>query len=101
MSLAQRFEEALVIGLSAYLLWKFVIVALLALHLLNNYIYFGRHPFWNYVDMTAQKLLRPLKKIPLRAGKVDFAPVIGIALVFLLAELAAWLLTLLYKWLLS
>ena len=31
--------------------------------------------------------------MPLRAGKVDFAPVVGIALVFLLAELAerGWL----------
>jgi uncharacterized protein YggT (Ycf19 family) len=101
MSPALRFEEAVVIGLGAYLPWKFIIGALLVLHLLNNYIYFGRHPFWNYVDTTAQTLLRPLKKIPLRAGKVDFAPIVCIALVFSLAELAAWLLALLYQWLLS
>ena len=101
MSALDRIGEALLIGLSAYLPWKFVIGALLALHLLNNYIYFGSHPFWNYVDATAQILLKPLKKVPLRAGKVDFAPVVCIALVFLLAELAGEMLASFYRWLLS
>lgn len=96
MSAANRIEEALVIGLGSYLVWKYLIVALLTLHLLNSYIYFGKHPFWNYVDATAKQLLRPLKKIPLRAGRADFAPLVGIALVFLLAELAQHLLVLIY-----
>lgn len=96
MSPAHRLEEALVMGLGAYLSLKFVIGALLALHLLNNYIYFGRHPFWNYVDATSQTLLRPLKKIPMRAGRVDLAPVAGLALVFLLAGLAGEMLNYLY-----
>ena len=87
MSLAHRVAEAVVIGLNSYLLWKFVIGALLAMHLLNSYIYFGRHPFWNYVNATARTLLSPLKKVPLRVEKVDFAPVVCIALVFLLAFL--------------
>ena len=95
MSAAYRIEEALVIGLESYLVWKFAIGALLALHLLGSYIYFGKHPFWKYVDATAETLLKPLGKIPLRAGKADFAPVVGIALAFLFAELAgrglAWL----------
>jgi uncharacterized protein YggT (Ycf19 family) len=93
---AHRIEQSLVIGLGGYLVWKFLIGALLALHLLNSYIYFGRHPFWNYVNATAQTLLKPLEKIPLRAGKVDFAPVVGIALTFLLAEFAGRGLVLLY-----
>jgi uncharacterized protein YggT (Ycf19 family) len=88
MSAAHHIEEALVIGLGSYLAWKFIAVALLVLHLLNTYIYFGRHPFWNYVNATAQTLLAPLRKIPLRAGKVDFAPVVGIAIIFFAAELA-------------
>ena len=88
LSVTHRIAEALVIGLGSYLLWKFVVGALLGLHLLNAYIYFGRHPFWKYVNVTAQTLLAPLRKIPLRVGKVDFAPVLGIALVFFAAELA-------------
>jgi uncharacterized protein YggT (Ycf19 family) len=87
-SAAHRIEASLVIGLGSYLAWKYVAGALLGLHLLNSYIYFGRHPFWSYVAAEAQTLLRPLRAVPLRAGKADFAPVVGMALVFLLAELA-------------
>jgi uncharacterized protein YggT (Ycf19 family) len=88
ISAAHRLEESLLIALQSYLVWKFPAGALLALHLLNSYIYFGRHPLWNYVNVTAQTLLSPLQKIPLRVGKVSFAPVVGIALVFLIAEFA-------------
>ena len=149
-SALRHMGESLVIGLGSYLAWKFVIGALLGFYLLNSYIYFGKHPFWNYVDAAAGKLLAALKKgllpflaaallvwltswllfwlqlvillaaglfgclawiyanraaqkflsllekIPLRAGRVDFAPVAGIALVFLLAELAGELLNFLY-----
>jgi len=88
VSPAHRIEESLVIGLGSYLTWKYLIGALLVLHLLNSYIYFGKYPFWVYVNAEAQTLLSPLRAVPLRAGKVDFAPVVGIALVFLAAELA-------------
>jgi uncharacterized protein YggT (Ycf19 family) len=96
VSPAHRLEEALVIGLGSYLAWKYVIGALLVLHLLNSYIYFGKHPFWAYVNAEARTLLSPLRTVPLRAGKVDFAPVVGIALAFLATELAGRGLLLLY-----
>jgi uncharacterized protein YggT (Ycf19 family) len=96
VSVAQRLEQSLVIGLDSYLVWKFPAGAILALHLLNSYIYFGRHPIWKYVNLTAQKILAPLKKIPLRAGKVDFAPVVAIGLVFLAAEFVARALNFIY-----
>ncbi len=92
-----RIEESLVIGGQSYLTWKYPVAALLTLYLLNNYIYFGRHPFWNYVDATGQTLLKPLGKIPLRVGKADFTPVVGIALVFLIAQFAGRGLHLLYS----
>ena len=88
MSIAQRLKESLFIGLSSYLTWKPIIGVLLALYLLNNYVYLGKNPFWNYVNATAFTLLRPLRGVPLRIGRVDFAPVVGIVLVFLIAELA-------------
>jgi uncharacterized protein YggT (Ycf19 family) len=88
VSVAQRLEQSLVIGLGSYLVWKFPAGAILSLHLVNSYIYFGRHPFWKYVNVTAPTLLAPLKKIPLRAGKVDFAPVLALGLLFLAAEFA-------------
>jgi uncharacterized protein YggT (Ycf19 family) len=96
VSPAHRIEESLVIGLGSYLTWKYLIGVLLVLHLLNSYIYFGKHPFWGYVNAEAQTLLSPLRAVPLRLGRVDFAPVVGIALVFLAAELAGRGLVLLY-----
>jgi len=96
VSPAHRIEESLVIGLSSYLTWKYLAGALLVLHLLNSYIYFGKHPFWGYVNAGAQTLLSPLRALPLRVGKADFAPVVGIVLVFLAAELAGRGLVLLY-----
>jgi uncharacterized protein YggT (Ycf19 family) len=85
--MTHRVEQSLIMGFNLYLVWQFPAGALLVLHLLNSYIYFGPHPFWNYVNTTAQTILRPLEKIPLRLGRVDFAPLVGIVLVFLFAEL--------------
>lgn len=93
----RRAGEALVAGLGSYVAWEFAAAAVLVLYLLNTYIYFGKHPLWNYVDALTQTLLQPLGKIPLRVGKVDFAPVIGIALVFLFGELAERGLAILYE----
>jgi hypothetical protein len=95
VSPAARIEEALMIAVQSYLIWEFPIAALLTLHLLNNYIYFGRHPVWTYADATANSLLRPLRSLkwlPLRIGKVDLTPVVGIAAVFFAAEFTARLL---------
>jgi uncharacterized protein YggT (Ycf19 family) len=88
VSVAHHIQEPLLIGCSSYLAWKFIAATLLVLHLLNTYIYFGKHPFWNYVNATAQNLIAPLRKIPLRAGRVDFAPIVTIAIIFFTAELA-------------
>lgn len=95
-SLAYRFQESLVIGAGSYFLWKFPLGAILFLHLLNSYIYFGRHPFWKYVNVIALTILQPFRKIPLRLGKVDFTPVVALSLLFLAAELAGRGLNLLY-----
>lgn len=92
----RRLGQALVIGLESYLTWAYPVAALLLLHWLNRYVYFGSHPFWNYTDTAAQTLLAPLKKIPLRAGRADFKPIAGIALVFLVAGAVQAALTKLY-----
>ena len=88
ISMATRFEQACVIGLESYLVWKFPAGVLLLLYLLSSYIYFGKHPFWKYIGTTSQTLLGLSKRLPfpLRVGKVDFAPVLGLAVIFLLAE---------------
>jgi uncharacterized protein YggT (Ycf19 family) len=85
-SSAQFLEQAAVIGAGTYLAWKYLIVGVLVLHLINSYVYLGNHPLWSFVNATANSLLTPLRWIPLRVGKMDFRPPLAIALVFLVAE---------------
>ena len=88
ISAAGRFQQGILLGLSSYLQWQYPLGAILGLHLLNSYIYFGQHPIWRYISATAQTILHPLRFIPLRVGRVDFAPVVGIGLIFLAAHSA-------------
>jgi uncharacterized protein YggT (Ycf19 family) len=88
VSATHRIEAALIVGLNSYLVWKYLIGALLTLHLLNSYIYFGKHPFWKYVHAEARTLLSPLRRFPLRLGKMDFAPLVAIIIIFLFANFA-------------
>lgn len=83
-----RLEQALVIGIASYFVWKYLIAAVLLLHLVNSYVYFGNHGFWHYVNGVARLLLRPMAKIPVRVGKVDFAPVVALVLVLFLSHVA-------------
>ena len=69
-----------------------MIAAVLGLYLLNSYIYFGRHPFWAYVTAVAQPLLHPLRTLPLRFSRLDFAPVVAMVLVLFAAQtLERWM----------
>lgn len=83
---AQRLEQSIVIGLDSYLAWRFPLGILLLLHLISSYVYFGKHPFWKYIEVTSQKLLSPLRVLPLRVGRMDFAPIIALALLFVFAH---------------
>ena len=80
--------QGAVIGLAVYLLLKFFLVGVLALHLLNSYVYLGDLPLWSFINATARSLLRPLQGLPLRAGKIDFAPLLAIAVVLAGAHLS-------------
>jgi hypothetical protein len=82
----QFFEQCVFIGAAAYLPWKYLIVGILLLNVIYSYVYLGSHSAWTYVNLTARNLLNPISWLPVRAGKVDFLPLIGIALVLLLTE---------------
>jgi uncharacterized protein YggT (Ycf19 family) len=79
--------QGAVLGLAVYFALKFLVVGFLALYVLNSYVYLGDFPFLNFVNTTARGLLRPLQRLPLRIGRVDLAPLAGMALVLLAAEL--------------
>ncbi len=81
-------QQAIVLGAGTYLTWKYLLAGLLVLHLLNSHIFLGNHPAWIWLNQAARLLLWPVQWIPLRLGKLDLVPVAGIALLFLIAELA-------------
>jgi hypothetical protein len=66
--------------------WKWLLIVIFVLHLLNIYVYLGTHPAWPYISSSARSILRPLSFLTFT--KLDFAPVVGIALVYCLAEFA-------------
>jgi uncharacterized protein YggT (Ycf19 family) len=95
-SMLHRLEQAATIGLGVYLNWQYLICVILLLYLLSTYVFLGTHPFWSFVGVTGGNLLRPLRILPLRIGKLDFAPFIAIALIFFGSEFARRELTTLY-----
>jgi len=97
LSSIHRLEEAAVIGLGAYLSWKYLIGTLLLLWLISTYIYLGNNAFWSFITLTGRNTLTPLRWAPVRVGKLDLAPLIGIFLVFFAAEFLQRGLTALYS----
>lgn len=81
-----RAQEAVLLGMSGWLVWKYAIAAVLALHVVTSYVYFGASPIWKFISETARNLLRPLRAIPLQMGRVDFAPLVALTVVFTVAE---------------
>ncbi len=90
-------EQGGVIAIGIYIFWKHVIVAVLLFYLLNSYIYFGNWAFLTFIDNTARGFLKLIAWVPLRLGRIDFAPVVGIGVVSLVAELVGRGLVWLYQ----
>jgi uncharacterized protein YggT (Ycf19 family) len=79
--------QGAVIGLAVYFTLRFLVLGFLALYVVNSYVYLGDFPFLNFVNTTSRGLLRPIRWLPLRIGRVDLAPLAAMALVALAAEL--------------
>jgi len=76
--------QGALLGVWLYFSLKHLIPAFLFLHLVSNYVHMGNSPLWDYIGATSRKVLLPLNRLPLRMGRVDFAPLAGIILVLLL-----------------
>jgi len=91
-------EEGAVFGMAVYLVWEYLVLALLLLELVNNYIYLGDFDFWEFVHGTCRALLRPLRWFPLRWGPVDFAPLLALGIVAVLGHFCAEGVSYLYRY---
>jgi uncharacterized protein YggT (Ycf19 family) len=81
---AVLFAQGAVLSVFAWLTLKFLLLALLLVHLIVTYVYFGANPLWDFINTTAKNLLAPFKFLPLRFGRVDLSPIVGIILIVLL-----------------
>lgn len=82
-SAAVLMEQGALLGLTLYFTLKDLLPVILFLHLIVSYVYLGSGQFWEYVGTTSRRMLLPLNRFPLRSGRVDFAPLVGILLILL------------------
>jgi len=75
--------QGLLVGSALFLSLKQLLPAFLAVHLVASYVYLGASPLWDFAGATSRNLLRPLRRLPLRVGKIDLAPIVGIVLILL------------------
>jgi len=78
--------QACLLGLEFYLTLKYLIPFLLHADLTARYIYFGTGSIWEFVGATARNLLTPMQRLPLQVGRIDFAPLVGIAITLLVLD---------------
>jgi len=83
-SLASLAEQGGLVGLALYFSLQYLLPPFLLLHLVTTYVYLGTSPIWDFVGATARNLLAPLRWLPLRVGRLDFAPVAGVVILLFL-----------------
>jgi uncharacterized protein YggT (Ycf19 family) len=93
-SFSHLLGQGLLIAAGLVVSLKLVLPLFLFLHLIVTYVYLGRSPLWEFISLTARRLLAPLRWLPLRAGKFDFAPLAGVFLIYVLLH---WLPALLLR----
>ena len=74
-------EQGLLIGTGLYFSLQYLLPVFLLLHLIASYVYLGSSPVWDFVGITAGNLLAPLRWLPLRLARFDFAPLAGVILI--------------------
>lgn len=90
-------QQAAVVGLGAILAWKYLIVLVLFLGVLNTYLYLGTHSFWRFVSMTNSNVLSPFRVLPLRFGRVDISGLVAMVLAWLIWTTAERYLSILFR----
>jgi uncharacterized protein YggT (Ycf19 family) len=85
-SLAHLLAQGALLGVGIYLTLKDLIPVLLFIYLVASYVYLGTSPVWDFISATSRKVLRPLSGLPLRFGRIDFSPLVGIILILLLLQ---------------
>jgi uncharacterized protein YggT (Ycf19 family) len=81
---AHLVEQGLLVGMALYLSLQYLLPFFLFAYLIASYVFLGANALWDFVGATARNLLAPLRRVPLRLARFDFAPIVGVGLIFLL-----------------
>ena len=73
--------QGAVMAMAVHHLCTPLILAVMLLHVVNSYVYLGNYAFLAYINSAAQTLLKLIRWLPLRLGKIDFAPLVFCAIV--------------------
>lgn len=76
--------QALWISLSAWVGVYWLFVLLMILYLIHSYVYLGKWEGWDWLEGVGDRLLFPLKKLPLQWARIDFAPLVFLILNWLI-----------------
>lgn len=80
-------QQAFVVALGGLLSWRWFLGGVFVLHLINNYVYLGRHAFWDFIQATGTRLCWPFSWV--RLGRLDLSPLVGFLGVWLAWSLLA------------
>jgi uncharacterized protein YggT (Ycf19 family) len=83
-SVSHLAEQGLLIGFAMCLTLQYLLPVFLLLHLIASHIYLGANPMWDFIGATAANLLAPLRRLPLRLPRFDFAPLAAVLLILFL-----------------
>lgn len=72
--------QGALLGAVFYVHLQYPLALILALHLVDSYVYLGENSFWKWITLTSGNLVAPLRWMPLVIWKIDLAPPLGIAL---------------------
>lgn len=81
---AHLVQQSLLVATALYLSLQYLLPLFLFAHLVASYVYLGNNAVWDFVGATARYLVAPLRRLPLHIARFDFAPVVGVMLIFLL-----------------
>lgn len=74
-------QQSLMLTLALVLSLKLLFPVFLLLHFISMYVYLGSSPFWDFIAMTASRVMLVVRWLPLRFGKLDARPLAAVAVI--------------------
>lgn len=90
--------QAFWISISAWVGVYWMMLLLMMIYLLHSYVYLGSWEGWDWIEGMGDRLLLPLKKLPLQWARIDFAPLLFLLLNWLVYSAFVRLILYGYQW---